>query len=454
MIVCAIIKLETRNAKRVSDIREVNMEIKFRKNFKMGVATASSQIEGGNSNSNWNNWYDKGMIKDSSNPARANDHYNRFKSDIDLMAEMNIEIYRMSIEWSRLEPMQGVFSDMEFQHYIDEIKYLQSKNIEVLLTLHHFNNPMWFEELGGFVNKESPYIFNNFVKTAVSKLGHLVNEFITINEPNVYSTSAYYFGEFPPGEKSISKCRKVMTNLAKAHILTYSTVHDIRKKMGYADTKVGYASHVRIFQARRKSNIVDKIGAKLMEQMFQSGLDETCMLGKAKFPIIKSKFFKAGKFYDFIGINYYSRSQVKVFDEMAKDDAPHNDMGWEIYPEGIKIVCEKYYAKFKAPIYITENGTADGRDDFRAKFIYDHLSMLSKANADIRKYYHWTFIDNFEWMDGEKERFGLVSLDYETQTREVRQSGKFYSEIIKRKKITQEMHDKYVKGGSYEGNNN
>lgn len=419
-------------------------EIKFPKNFSLGTATASTQIEGGETDSNWNDWYRQGQIKDGTNPARANDHYNRYRDDIDLMASLGIKEYRMSIEWSRLEPKRGVFCDEAIEHYIDEIKYLKEKGIRVLLTMHHFNNPMWFEKIGAFLNPESPDIFNSFCEKMVECFAPYVNEYVTINEPNVYATSAYYFGEFPPGEKSIKKCRIVMTNLAKSHIKAYKTIHRVREKLGYNDTLVGYASHVRVFEPERKGNLLDIVGAKLMEQMFQGGLDKCCMTGKATFPIFDKGSFKEGKYYDFIGINYYARSVVHVFDERAKKDADHNDMGWEIYPQGIKKVVREYYEKFNAPIYITENGIPDRKDEKRTKFIYDHLNELLSAGVDVRRYYHWTFIDNFEWMDGENERFGLIENDYETQTRKVRNSTLFYADIIKKHGIDNEIIKKYL----------
>ena len=415
--------------------------IRLNKSLKLGVATASLQIEGGVLDTNWNDWYNKGMIKDGTNPSRANNHYELYKEDIDLMASMGIECYRMSIEWARLEPALNVFDDEAYEHYIDEINYLKSKGIEVLLTLHHFSNPMWFERLGGFTAKDSSDIFNDFVAYTIKKLGHLVSEYVTVNEPNVYVTSAYFFGEFPPGIKSFEKSRVVFTNLALSHIKAYNTIHRIRRDLGYNDTKVGYSSHVRVFKPKRAWYIVDIIGAKLMEKMFQGSIDKACMTGVFDYPLLKSGTKMKGKYYDFIGLNYYTRSMVKVFEEGAnqKSGVVHNDLGWEIYPEGLKILAEKYYKKYKAPIYITENGTCDKYDKIRSKYIVDHLAMIAKTNAPIEKYYHWTFIDNFEWTDGESACFGLVELDYDTQKRTIRESGKLYSQIIKNKVITDEM---------------
>lgn len=421
-------------------------EFKLKDGLILGVATASTQIEGGYSNSNWNDWFEKGMIKDGSNPARANDHYHRYIEDIDLMKSLNIQSYRMSLEWSRLQPAIDTFDDKEFDRYLHEIEYLKHNGIKVLLTLHHFNNPMWFEDMGGFLNPDSSNIFNRFVEKVISVFGSYVSDYVTVNEPNVYASSAYFFGEFPPGHSNnIKEYRIAMTNLAKCHIAAYKTIHSVRRKMGYLDTNVGYASHVRVFEPLSKHNIADIIAAKFMDKAFQVGIDDACMTGKVSFPIMRDKAFKKGKYYDFIGINYYSRSMVSGLREQPKKDAPHNDMGWEVYPEGLKRVCERYYAKYNAPIYITENGTADARDRIRTKFIYDHLKAITDINAPVQRYYHWTFIDNFEWMDGEKERFGLVELDYETQERKVRKSGRFYSEIIKNHGVTSQMIDKYLR---------
>lgn len=421
-------------------------EFRLKDGLLLGVATASTQIEGGYSHSNWDDWYEKGMIKDGSNPARANDHYNRYIEDIDLMKSLNIASYRMSLEWSRLQPSQNTFAEREFDRYLHEIEYLKQKGIKVLLTLHHFNNPIWFEDMGGFLHPDSSRIFNKFVEKVIGVFGGYVSDYVTVNEPNVYASSAYFFGEFPPGHSNnIKEYRIAMTNLAKCHIAAYNTIHAIRSKMGYTDTNVGYASHVRVFEPLRKHNIADIIAAKFMDKAFQVGIDDACMTGKVSFPIKRDKAFKRGKYYDFIGINYYSRSMVSGLREQAKEDAPHNDMGWEVYPEGLKRVCERYYAKYKAPIYITENGTADAKDRIRAKFIYDHLKVITDIDVPVQRYYHWTFIDNFEWMDGEKERFGLVELDYETQERTVRKSGRFYSEIIKNHGVTSQMIDKYLR---------
>lgn len=418
---------------------------KLKKDMLLGVAACAAQIEGGDTNSNWNDWYRKGNIKDGSDPARANDHYNRFREDADLMASLGIQTYRLGVEWSRIEPERGNYSEEALKHYREEILLMKKRGIHPLLTLHHFSNPMWFEDMGGFESVDAPKIFLGFVEKVVSFLGDIVNEYITINEPNVYAVMGYFYGQWPPGKKSYQSVKKVYRNLVICHINAYSSIHGIRKGMGYSDTKISFANHIRIFKPKCRFNLYHIICAKLMDKMFQSGLTKSLLLGKKSFPAGKIPEIREGKYYDFIALNYYTRSTVSGFKDGVGKKVPVNDLGWEVHPEGIVESAKKLYEEYKAPIYITENGTCDNQDRFRCRYIYDHLKVLCESDLPVKRYYHWCFIDNFEWIEGESARFGLVFLDYNTQKRTVKKSGEFYREIILNRGVTDEMYDKYAK---------
>jgi beta-glucosidase len=173
------------------------------------------------------------------------------------------------------------------------------------------------------------------------------------------------------------------------------------------------------------------------------------MTGKCRFPVLRRKGVKKGKYYDFIGINYYSRSTVRGLADGVREDAYHNDLGWEIYHEGLIELADRLYRKYGAPIFVTENGTCDNTDAFRPRFIYDQLKLISETDNAITRYYHWSFIDNFEWKEGESSRFGIVHVDYETQKRTVKDSGRLYSSIIKNGGVTDEAYDEYVKNSQY-----
>ena len=413
-------------------------------NMILGVASSATQIEGGGFKHTWSDWYEKGHIKDGSNPARANDHLNRWKEDIDLMWEMGIRIYRLSVEWARLEPQKGQFDYAAVQWYRSLLEYIRSKSMFPLLTLHHFTNPLWFEESGGFANPKNIPVYLGFVDYAVRNFGDLADEYITINEPNVFAVMGYHAGIFPPGKKSIRTAMRVQSVMASCHIQAYSLIHRLRREMGFANTKVGFAHAARSFVPENKKNPWHQICSFLAERMFQGAMVRAFLLGRFSLMIRKYGKIRRGEYADFLGLNYYTRSTVSSLSDGVKKDAPHNDLGWEIYPDGIVRCALDIYKLLQRPVYITENGTCDNNDSFRCKYIYDHLKALAESGLPVARYYHWCFTDNFEWCEGESARFGLVHVDFETQKRTIKKSGRFFSSIIKNKGITDEDYRIYV----------
>ena len=425
------------------------MIFQLKKNLLLGAATAATQIEGGDENNNWARFAAEGKIKDGSTPVRADDHYRRFREDIDLMGEMGPEIYRFGIEWSRIEPEEGVYSDEAIAHYREEIEYMLSKGIRPLLTIHHFTNPLWFEDMGAFENKRSPEIFLAFTKKVVESFGDLVSEYITINEPNVYATNSLLWGYWPPEKKSALALVRAFSNMTAAHVLAYEYIHQRRGEMGYADTKVGFANHLRVFAPKNEKNPFHRLAASLSEYLFQGALTDAMMTGRCRFPILRRKGVKKGKYYDFIGINYYSRSTVSGLADGVREDCYKNDLGWEIYHEGLIELSHRLAAKYGGEVWVTENGTCDNTDAFRARFLFDQLKLISEVENPITRYYHWSFLDNFEWREGERERFGLVHVDYETQTRTVKESGRLYAAILRDGGVSEESYERYVIGSEY-----
>lgn len=432
--------------------------LKFPKTLLFGSATAATQIEGGDLNSNWYHWSLAGKIANNESSIVAADHYNRVDEDIQIMKTMHHEIYRMSIEWSRIEPEEGVWSEEGIKHYQDEIKSLLRAGIQPLVTLHHFSHPEWFEKLGQWTNKKSVMYFERFTKKVIEAIGQDVNEYCTINEPNVFVNDTYMDGKYPPGHKDdIKSYFKASKNLIIAHLTVYQLIHKMRADMGYDDTRVGMALHIAYFETKGK-NALTKLSKKMMDYSFHKLFLNGMVEGHLTFPIGTGYPKGKGVFSDFIGINYYSRhlihsslnpaslfGEVKV-EEGLQDDKV-NDLGWEIYPEGLYKVCKQNYESYNLPIYITENGIPDETDSKRAKFIYDHMIEIKKLINDgvpIERYYHWSLLDNLEWNDGFGPRFGLVEVDYETLERRIRESGHFYGELCKNKEITQTMINNYL----------
>lgn len=404
---------------------------RFPEHFSLGAASAATQVDGDCKNSNWYDWYQKGHVIDGSDPDVATMHRKFLREDTELMASMGIRHYRFGLEWARIEPEEGVFSDGEFDKVREEILLLREKGIATLLTIHHFSNPLWFEEKGGFLCPDSPEIFLRLTQKVVERLGDVVSEYVTINEPNVYAVSGYLGGGFPPGENSLSKTLRVIKTMGVCHRRAYETIHALRKKMGHTDTKVGFAHHMRVFAPYHVKNPWHRLCARLSEHLFQGHISKTYLLGAAG---------EKGRYADFLGLNYYSRTASRGFTDGTFPGVPVNDLGWEIYPQGIAACCEQLHKIMpELPIYITENGTADNHDAFRTRFLYEHVRALCESGLPVARYYHWCFVDNFEWLEGFTARFGIVELNTKTMERTVKGSGKFYQQMIENGGVTAEM---------------
>ena len=420
------------------------------KDMIMGVSTASMQIEGGDVNANWNDWYRRGFIQDGTNPATDNDHWEKWQADTELMRQMGLQIYRFSVEWARLMPREGQVDEAVLDRYRQELLLLRKNGILPLLTIHHFSNPMWFEEKGSFEKRENLHYYLEFVELVVRRFGDLCSDYITINEPNVYATNSYFFGSWPPGKKSLSATIAVMENLAYCHINAYKMIHSIRKEMGFDNTMVGCANHMRVFAPKNKKNLWHRVSAKLTSYLFQDALTKAMTLGKFPFPLRNHGKLRKGEYTDFIGLNYYTRSTVSGIGDGVREGSPRNDLDWEIYPEGIVECAKMLYDVLPRPIWVTENGTCDNNDRFRCKYLYEHLKAISASKLPFKRYYHWCFCDNFEWIEGNSAKFGLVAVDPETRARTIKFSGNFYSDVIRNGGVSKEMYEKYVAKQEYD----
>ncbi len=421
----------------------------LRDGLELGTASAATQVEGGDLNHSWMDWANSGHIKDGSSPARANDHWNRWREDDQLMAEMGMQIARIGVEWARIEPMEGVFDQRAIDRYVQEVRWLNKHGIKPLVTLHHFTNPIWFEDMGAFEKRNNVQYFLRFVTKIVNALGTEVNEYITINEPNVYAVQGYYTGEWPPGKKSFFKAVRVMSVLTVAHVQAYQLIHALQKGMGMPDTRVSFAMNMHVFEPDNPHKFKHRLVSYLIDRFYQTAISQAMVLGKFRWPMRNLGKVKKGLYWDFIALNYYNRTTVSGFRVGTRKGAPVNDLNWEVYPQGIVDCLRKLYALHKLPIYITENGTCDNSDSFRARYLHEHLFALTKSGLPVKRYYHWCFTDNFEWVEGESARFGLVHVDYQTQQRTVKRSGAFFSKIIQNGGVTEDMYDEFVASQQY-----
>ena len=412
----------------------------------IGVATASLQIEGGDRNNNWYDWAQlPGTIADGSTPLRATDHWNRWRSDTDLMAELGLQTYRLSVEWSRIEPRPGEIDHAALDRYREELGAIRDAGILPLVTLHHFSHPSWFAGLGGWASEHAVERFLGLVRVVVEALGDLVTDWVTINEPNVYAVQSYLFGEGPPATRDWAAVRATLRNMAIAHCRAYRLIHEYQP-----DARVGFAHHARVFAPLDPRNPFHRGIASLDRALFQDLLADAMLGGRfTRLLGRRPADIAPGRYYDYLGINYYSRSAVKGLADGTFPGAPVNDLGWEVYPAGLVEVARSLHEKYPAPIWVTENGTADAADAYRSRFVFEHLQAIASSGLPFERYYHWCFVDNWEWAEGEDPRFGIVALDYETQERTVRDSGRFLAAVIRDGGVTRASHAEFVAGQKY-----
>lgn len=390
----------------------IYLMLKFSENFYWGTTTSSYQIEGNNTNNDWWQAEQEGKIKYKS--GLACNSYARYEEDFDFAKELHNNAHRFSIEWSRIEPKEGKFNKQEVEHYQKVIQALRSRGIEPFITLHHFTNPLWFSKMGGWENRKAPFYFARYTEYIAKNLEESVKYYITLNEPLVYSALGYLDNTWPPFKKSLYSYLKVKKNLQRAHIIAYKKLKEQNKNL-----RIGIAKNNSYFES---ANFVSLPVMKLLRYHWNI-----------------SFFKKIYKYQDFIGLNYYRHNRIKVNFSNPRQWLHQNenkeisDFGWEIYPEGIYYVV-KQAMRWGKPIFTFENGIADADDDQRPKFIKDHLSYLHKATqegADVRGYFHWSLLDNFEWAEGFTKRFGLVEVDFKTQKRTPRKSFYIYRDICK-----------------------
>lgn len=424
--------------------------------FLIGSASAALQIEGGQVDTNWHDWARRpGNVADGSTPARATDHWSRWREDNALMGELDLQIARIGLEWARIEPRPGEFDLAVLDRYAQEIADLRDRGIRPLVTLHHFTNPMWFQHLGEFTNPDSIDLFLRYVRVAVTHLRELVSDWITINEPNVYAVQAYLFKEGPPGEVSLPKTLRVLGNLAEAHCRAYLLIHELTD-----GARVTFAHHVRVFSPRNPANPLHRMFSRVNEHLFHEIIEQAMFSGRFSPVLGRNRGLPIRRYADVIGLNYYSRTAVTGPADGVFDHVPLTDMGWEIFPAGLIQTARRLHNTYPVPIWVTENGCADnGRaelrgpggdslelEHFRTAFLLEHLEAMAASGLPFERYYHWCFVDNWEWSFGQVPRFGIVHLDYDTQVRTIKPSGRMLQEIINAGAITPEIRSRYDTG--------
>ena len=425
-------------------------DIHFPESFAWGTATAAHQVEGNNTNNNWYQWENgvnennQPRIHNGETSSLASDHWNRYPDDIRLMNDLGVNHYRFSIEWSKIEPERGNFNVAAIRHYRDLCDSLLKSNITPVVTLHHFTHPIWFENLGAFENKENIEYFIKYSEYVFNNLQDLVPIWCTINEPTVFVSQGYFNGIFPPGKKDPVLAATVLENLLNAHTKVY---RHLKGLPGGSEAQIGLVKNIFQFDPLRRWHILDWVFSNVLNDVFTNSSLDFLKKGSSTFSMpgmVKKEMNNpdAVGALDFIGLNYYSRMHVKgrpslsepfLFEKREGDI--QTDMDYALYPEGFYKALHTISTLGK-PIYVTENGVADQGDSIRALFIKRYLYSLNRAlkeGLNIRGYFYWTLMDNFEWAEGYKMKFGLYKVDFNTQERTLRKSSKLFIDMVKKR---------------------
>ncbi len=407
------------------EIKEPEEILEFPNNFLWGTSTSAYQVEGNNKN-DWSQWESslsrlRELMKEKSNSndficGAACDSYHRYEEDFDLAKKLNNNAIRFGLEWSRIEPKKDTWDVKEINHYRDVMEAAKKRGLKTVVTLWHWTNPLWLAKEGGWINDNVVKYFSRYTELVIKELGSYVDYWVTLNEPTVHVWNGYIAGKFPPNRRSPFTALKVMNNLIRAHIKSYQVIHD-----HFPQAQTSIAKLTNYFEPAHKWCPAEQYLAKAFNYFAN-----TKLLNKVK------------NHLDFIGLDYYFYDRMVWYPPFKKNRNERvSDMGWEIYPEGIYYVL-KYLNHFHKPILILENGIADAEDKHRADFIKQHLYCVHKAiteGIDVRGYFHWSLLDNFEWAEGYSPKFGLYAVDRRTFERTARPSAKVYSDICANNRI-------------------
>ena len=401
--------------------------------FLLGAASSAHQIEGGTRN-DWTEWekgsYPDGRphVADGGNTARAADSWNLWRSDLAALQLLGANVYRVGVEWSRLEPEPGAWDAAAAARYREMFAGLRAAGIAPFVTLYHFTLPPWVAARGGWDWEGAPTALAAFAARAGAAFGGEVDWWCTINEPNVLVAKGYLSAEWPPGARDPRRAALALAGLMRAHGLMARALREHDRTDADGDghaTRVGIAQNLRLFDAY-SLHPSDGLVAGAADWFYNQSFLDAVTLGRVRVVLpkvidIDEPFPALAGSFDYLGINYYTRELVvghlggaTPYKSAAVPGRPRNDLGWEIYPEGLYRLLVRY-ARSGWPLIVTEAGVADGRGTARADFLRAHIYAVDRARAEgiaVGGFIYWSLTDNFEWSHGYRGHFGLYSINF------------------------------------------
>jgi beta-glucosidase len=333
---------------------------------------------------------------------------------------------------------------------VEMVRALNELNMTPLITLHHYSDPQWFVDQGGWEGDKAAGYFENYVRKVVVALKDYTNLWCTFNEPNGYAMLGFIQGLFPPGKKDISLAFKVMLNLVRAHAAAYKAIHEIQP-----EARVGMANYYRSLKPKKEWSPLDRLITHLLMSI-NNLFPDAAQYGTVRFLHLRKRVPEAKGTQDFLGIDYYTRDYVsfnllnpaELFSKRSfREDAELSTTKFLANEPAGMFEALRWGLRYDIPIIITENGFEDAEDRVRPRYMVEHIHQVWRAvnfNWPIKGYFHWTLVDNFEWERGWTQRFGLWELEADTQVRHKRPSADLYAEICKENGISDDMVRRYA----------
>ncbi|MDQ1813691.1 GH1 family beta-glucosidase [Massilia sp. CCM 9210] len=434
----------------------MNQSNHYPADFTWGVATSAFQIEGGanadgKGPSIWDTFcLNPNNIKDQSDGTVACDHYNRYREDVGLISSLGVDAYRFSMAWARVQPSgKGAWNEAGFGFYDRLLDELAAKDVKAHLTLYHWDLPQGLQDDGGWLNRDTAHRFADYAHEVARRFGNRIDAIATHNEPWCSANLGYGNAQFAPGVADARQAIQVSHHLLLSHGLAMTSM-----RAAASSAQLGIVLNQWTADPATGSEL-DRAMAELeyarsvqwfMDPIFKGRYPELALRAHGEnAPVVHDGDMAAiAQPIDFLGVNYYFRSfcSAETPPRTPPGKLGFTDMGWEIYPQGLTELLVKLNAEYMLPpIYITENGMAnpdavsDGKvsDPARIAYVQMHLDALKAAmeqGVDVRGYFLWSLLDNFEWNSGYAKRFGIVHVDYETQARTLKDSAIWYRDFL------------------------
>ena len=408
----------------------------FPAEFLWGTSQSGHQIEGENFNSDWWRWEQRpGRIADGAISKEAADHTGRFEQDFTLAQDLGHNAYLFSLEWARIQPAPGEFSEDAIDRYKCEFEALRARKLEPICVLQHVTVPGWFADHYGWHHAMAPDLFQVYSERVAREFAALCRWWIPVREPMHWCTMAFIERAWPPASRNLNRARRALLNMARAHARAYAALHEARP-----DALVGAGVHMRLFTPLDTESAWDVLTARREQRRCNEIWLDALTTGR--WPLFFGRHKEITDTVDFIGAAYYGRETLRfsllqparLFAQRTNPEGrPQKPIQYASDPDGLRHVLHEL-ARYGLPLIVSANGIATHDDDTRCRYLLEHIRAVGEAlegGVDLRGYFFRSLLDGFEWDAGYSERYGLLHVDRKSLTRTPNPSALLYKEICK-----------------------